>query len=264
MTTDTPGPQIDTSKAHPARVYDWLLGGKDNYRADWEVGERLPEAAKHAARQNREFMHRASAWLARIGIDQFLDIGTGIPTEPNLHQIVQGITPASRVVYTDYDPIVLVHAQALLISSPEGATDYIQSDVRDPRVILEHARRILDFDRPIALSLIALMHFLPDDWQPYEIVNTLVDAMPPGSYLVMSHGSSDLMPEESSRGAKEYVKGGIPLALRDREQVLRFFDHVDLVEPGLVVTMDWFKDTPAPPRERGQMYGAVGRVRTKA
>jgi hypothetical protein len=264
MPADTPRTRIDTTKAHPARVYDWLLGGKDNYRADWQIGEKLPPEAKDAARQNREFMHRSAAWLAGAGIDQFLDIGTGIPTEPNLHQIAQSVVPSARVVYTDNDPIVLRHAQALLVSRPEGVTSYIQSDVAEPLVILEHARRILDFDRPIALSLIALMHFLPDDWQPYEIVNTLVDAMPPGSYLVMSHGSSDLMPEESSRGAKEYVKGGIPLALRDREQVLRFFDHVDLVEPGLVVTMDWFKDTPAPPRERGQMYGAVGRVRTKA
>jgi S-adenosyl methyltransferase len=261
MTTGTPGTRIDTSKAHPARVYDWLLGGKDNYRADWEVGERLPVAARVAARQNREFMHRAMAWLAGQGVDQYLDVGTGIPTSPNLHQVVQGVLPSARVVYTDYDPIVLRHAQALLVSHPDGLTDYIQSDVRDPSVILEHARRTLDFDRPIALSLIALMHFLPDDQNPYEIVETLVDALPAGSYLVFSHGSSDLMPEESSAGAKEYVKSGIPLALRTRAEVERFFERVDLVEPGLVPSTHWYQGAVPPPACEGQIYAGVGRVR---
>src|SRR5882757_1420784 len=149
MTASTPKPQVDTSKPHPARVYDYLLGGKDNYQVDQEVGEKLPEEAKAAARQNRAFMQRAAAWLAENGIDQFLDIGTGIPTEPNLHKIVKGISPRARIVYTDNDPIVLRHAEPLLISSPEGITDYIQADVREPEVILEHARRLLDFSRPI-------------------------------------------------------------------------------------------------------------------
>ncbi|MFD4814891.1 SAM-dependent methyltransferase, partial [Streptomyces sp. NPDC058418] len=167
MTAASPKPQVDTSKPHPARVYDYLLGGKDNYPVDHEVALKLPEASKMDARLNRAFMHRAVAWVARSGIDQYLDIGTGIPTEPNLHQIVQGIAPASRVVYTDNDPIVLRHAEALLISTPEGVTDYIEADVRAPQEILDHARGLLDFDRPIALSLIALMHFLPDDDDPY-------------------------------------------------------------------------------------------------
>src|SRR5690349_21222186 len=125
-------PPLDTSRAHPARVYDWLLGGKDNYPVDEAVGEQLPPEAKDAARQNRAFMHRASAWLAEQGVDQFLDIGTGIPTKPNLHQIVQDITPTAKVVYTDNDPIVLRHAEALLVSGSEGVTDYIQADVRRP------------------------------------------------------------------------------------------------------------------------------------
>ncbi|MFE7993278.1 SAM-dependent methyltransferase, partial [Streptomyces shenzhenensis] len=133
MTTGTPGPRkIDTSKAHPARVYDWLLGGKDNYPVDEAVGEKLPPEAHDAARQNREFMQRAAGWLAEQGIDQFLDIGTGIPTEPNLHQIVQRILPTAKIVYTDNDPIVLAHAEALLVSRPEGVTDYIEADVRRP------------------------------------------------------------------------------------------------------------------------------------
>ncbi len=260
MAADTPGMRIDTTKPHPARVYDYLLGGKDNYRPDWEVGERLPPEAKDAARQNREFMHRAMAWLAGTGIDQFLDIGTGIPTTPNLHQIVQAIVPTARVVYTDYDPIVLRHAQALLVSGPEGVTDYIQSDVRDPHRILEHARRILDFDRPIALSLIALMPFVPDEQKPHDIVRTLLDALPSGSYLVMSHGSLDLLPELAANVARKYADSGVPLSLRSREEILRFFDGLDLVDPGLVVTTKWFKDTAAPADEPGGIYGGVARL----
>jgi hypothetical protein len=264
MPADTPRTRIDTTKAHPARVYDWLLGGKDNYRADWQIGEKLPPEAKDAARQNREFMHRSAAWLAGAGIDQFLDIGTGIPTEPNLHQIAQSVVPSARVVYTDNDPIVLRHAQALLVSRPEGVTSYIQSDVAEPLVILEHARRILDFDRPIALSLIALMHFLPDDAAPHDIVGTLVDALPAGSYLVMSHASADLIPDLADRVAKEYGKSGMTLRPRDRAEFGAFFAGLDLVDPGVVAVTEWFKDTPPPTREACGIYGAVARVQGPA
>jgi hypothetical protein len=260
MRADVPGSYIDTGKAHPARVYDWLLGGKDNYRADWEAGERLPAAAKDAARQNREFMHRAMAWLARTGIDQYLDVGTGIPTAPNLHQVVQDIVPSARVVYTDNDPIVLRHAQALLGGRPEGATDYVQSDVRDPQRILEHSRRFLDFDRPIALSLIALLPFVPGSRESNDIVRTLVAPLPPGSYLVLSHGSGDLLPELATTVVREYAHSGMSLTMRTREEILGYFDGLDLVEPGLVVTTHWFKDTPAPPEETGGIYAGVGRV----
>jgi hypothetical protein len=261
MTASTPKPQVDTSKPHPARVYDYLLGGKDNYQVDQEVGEKLPAAAKAAARQNRAFMQRAAAWLAGNGIDQFLDVGTGIPTEPNLHQIVQAINPQARIVYTDNDPIVLRHAEALLISSPEGVTDYIQADVREPEVILEHARTLLDFDRPIALSLIALLHFIPEDQDPYSIADTLVRALPAGSYLVLSHASSDLFPELSGRVTAEYAKGGITLGFRTRGGVTRFFDGLDLVDPGVVTATEWFKDTAAPEDEDCGLYAGVARVR---
>ncbi|MEU3183970.1 SAM-dependent methyltransferase [Streptomyces sp. NPDC006923] len=261
MTAGTPKPQIDTSKPHPARVYDWLLGGKDNYPVDQEVGEKLPPEAKDAARQNRDFMRRAGAWLASTGVDQFLDIGTGIPTEPNLHQIVQEIVPAARIVYTDNDPIVLRHAEALLISRPEGVTDYIQADVREPQVILEHARGFLDFDRPVALSLIALMHFIPDDQEAHDIVRTLVDALPSGSYLVLSHAASDLFPELSARVTAEYARGGIQLGFRDRTEVGRFFEGLDLVEPGLVTAPKWFRGTSAPQAEDSGIYAGVARVR---
>ncbi|MFI0961061.1 SAM-dependent methyltransferase [Streptomyces sp. NPDC021080] len=254
-------PPLDTSKAHPARVYDWLLGGKDNYPVDEAVAEKLPPEARDAARQNREFMHRASAWLAEQGVDQFLDIGTGIPTQPNLHQIVQGITPSAKVVYTDNDPIVLRHAEALLVSRPEGVTDYIQADVRQAQDIVRHARHVLDFNRPIALSLIALMHFIPDEQDAHSIVRNLVETLPSGSYLVLSHASSDIFPELSAQVTAEYAKGGIQLGFRTRAEVERFFGGLDLVAPGLVTATEWFQSAPAPAQEDSGIYAAVARVR---
>jgi hypothetical protein len=261
MTTDPqPSLRIDTGKAHPARVYDWLLGGKDNYPVDEAVGERLPPEARDAARQNREFMHRAAAWLAGQGIDQFLDIGTGIPTEPNLHQIVQHIVPAAKVVYTDNDPIVLRHAEALLVSRPEGITDYIEADVRRPDAIVRHARHVLDFDRPIALSLIALMHFVPDAQGAHDIVRNLVATLPPGSYLVLSHAASDLFTEQAEQVTAEYAKGGIELAFRTRDQVGRFFEGLELVPPGLVTATEWGAPGELPEPEESGIYAGVARV----
>ncbi|MEU6478607.1 SAM-dependent methyltransferase [Streptomyces sp. NPDC047017] len=259
-TPDLPSPQIDTSKAHPARVYDWLLGGKDNYPVDEAVGRRLPPEAHDAARHNRAFMHRAAAWLAAQGLDQFLDIGTGIPTEPNLHQIVQRAVPTARVVYTDNDPIVLRHAEALLVSRPEGSTDYIEADVRRPDQILEHARTVLDFDRPVVLSLIALMHFIPDDQDAHGIVGELLGALPSGSYLVLSHAASDLFPELVRKVVDEYAKGGIRLGFRTRPEVARFFEGLELIEPGLVTAPEWYRTSPAPEPEDSGIYAAVARV----
>jgi hypothetical protein len=255
-----PKPQVDTSKPHSARVYDWLLGGKDNYGVDEEVGLRLPADARDTARQNRAFMNRAASWLAASGTDQFLDIGTGIPTEPNLHQIVQGIIPSARVVYADNDPIVLRHAEALLVSAPEGSTDYVEADVHDPGTILEHARRSLDFERPIALSLIALMHFVPDD-RAYDIVRTLVGELPAGSHLVLSNASSDLRPERAARITAQYAEAGIQLAFRTRAGVERFFDGLDIVDPGLVTAPCWHRGSDVPEPEDSTIYAGVARVR---
>ncbi|MFD8911652.1 SAM-dependent methyltransferase [Streptomyces sp. NPDC059575] len=261
MTTGTPDPrQIDTGVAHPARVYDWLLGGKDNYPADEAVGKTLPPQARDGARQNREFMHRAVAWLAGQGVDQFLDIGSGIPTEPNLHQIAQRVVPGARIVYTDNDPLVLRHAEALLTGRPEGATDYVQADVRDSDAIVERARRTLDLDRPVALSLIALLHFLGDDQKPYDLVRNLLAALPSGSHLVLSHASSDIYPELSAQVTDEYAKGGIRLAFRTRTEVLRFFDGLELVEPGLVTAPEWHRGAAAPGEEGSGIYVGVARV----
>ncbi|MFD8570319.1 SAM-dependent methyltransferase [Streptomyces sp. NPDC057694] len=253
-------PPIDTTRAHPARVYDWLLGGKDNYPVDEAVGSKLPAQARDAARQNREFMQRAVAHLAAQGVDQFLDIGTGIPTAPNLHQIVQRAVPSARVVYTDNDPIVLRHAQALLVSSPEGATDYIMGDVREPDAILEHARTVLDFERPIALSLIALLHFITEDQDPYGIVTRLVSALPSGSYLTLTNASSDWRPDLAAQVVDQYERAGIRLAFRTRAEVARFFDGLELVEPGLTAVTEWYRGDPPTPEESG-IYGAVARIR---
>ncbi|MEU1466874.1 SAM-dependent methyltransferase [Streptomyces sp. NPDC005761] len=255
-----PQPRIDTGKPHPARVYDWFLGGKENYPADQQFARTLPEETRGNAARNRAFMHRASAWLARAGIDQFLDIGAGIPTEPNLHQVVQAITPTARIVYADHDPIVLRHAETLLAGAPEGAIDYLHADVREPEAILERAKEFLDFERPIALSLLALMHFLPDDQDPYGITRTLVDALPTGSYLALSHGTADQHPELKQETESAYRKGAIALRMRTRAEVEQFFEGLELVEPGLVPATEWYREEPAPVVERSGFYVGVGRV----
>ncbi|MFE5257729.1 SAM-dependent methyltransferase [Streptomyces coelicoflavus] len=260
MTAGTPRTHIDTSKPHPARVYDWLLGGKDNYPVDQRVGETLPEEARGNAARNRAFMHRAAAWLAKNGVDQFLDIGTGIPTEPNLHQIVQAIRPDARIVYADNDPIVLRHAEALLTSTPEGVTDFLHADVRQPATILERAREVLDFGRPIALSLIALLHFLPDDEDPYGLLHTLVEALPSGSHLLLSHGTADQHPELKQETEAAYKKGAIPLRMRTRGEVEPFFAGLELLAPGLVFATEWYQEEPAPARERSGFYVGVART----
>ncbi|MFF7857819.1 SAM-dependent methyltransferase [Streptomyces sp. NPDC007904] len=259
--------RIDTSRPHPARVYDWFLGGKDNYPVDEELGRRimsLDGTARHVARTNRWFMQRVTRWLAgEAGVRQYLDIGTGIPTAPNLHQIAQGIAPESRVVYTDNDPIVLKHAEALLRSTPEGVTAYVQADVRRPDRILEQAREDLDFTRPVALSLVALTHFLGDEDDPVALVARLVDALPSGSYLVLSQLTADFDPDAVRRGVEMYRAGGVTLAPRTREEIARFFTGLDLVEPGLVQLTDWHPELAVgETADDGaviSLYGAVAR-----
>ncbi|OXR47295.1 hypothetical protein B7C42_00417 [Nocardia cerradoensis] len=236
--------EFDTDKAHSARMYDYYLGGKDNYPADREaaskVMEAFPETAQ-AARANREFVHRAARFAARNGVRQFLDIGTGIPTEPNLHNAVQAVDPHCRVVYVDHDPLVLAHARALMIGSEEGRTEYIPSDVRDPEVILgsERFRAVIDLSRPVALNLAAIMHFVTDEEGAYDIVRTYMDAFAPGSYLSITHASSDVNPERLAKVAAVYAQAGMKVALRNKAEVTRFFDGLELVEPGVVPMHRW-------------------------
>ncbi|MGW8375489.1 SAM-dependent methyltransferase [Streptomyces sp. ODS28] len=233
---------LGLNRPHTARMYDYFLGGMTNYRVDRETAAEALQAypnATVAARQNRAFMHRAVRYLSQErGIGQFLDIGTGVPTRPNLHQVAQAVRPDARVVYTDNDPIVLTYARALLTSTEEGVTDYIEADVRDPEQILEHARKYLDFEQPVALSVIALFHFLDDSDDPIGLTKRLVDALPPGSALALSHATGDLDPGMHKLAAA-YNARGVVTRMRTREEVRGFFDGLELLEPGLVPTCDW-------------------------
>ncbi|WP_405611953.1 SAM-dependent methyltransferase [Streptomyces sp. NBC_00076] len=258
--------EIDTTRPHPARMYDWYLGGKDNYPVDEAMGRQmlaLDPRVPVMARVNRAFMHRATRWLAEHGVRQFLDVGTGIPTEPNLHQVAQRVAPDARVVYCDNDPIVLAHAAALLRGTDQGVTEYLQADVRDPDAILEGARKVLDFGRPVALSLIALLHFVSDEDGAHELVARLLSELPSGSYLVVSHATADFTPEESKAATEKLKAVGVTLALRSREQFARFFDGLELVEPGVEVPQLWHPELgdPVPGQDDGVIpgYGAVAR-----
>ncbi|MEU2225708.1 SAM-dependent methyltransferase [Streptomyces sp. NPDC018347] len=258
--------EIDTSKPHPARMYDWYLGGKDNYPVDEAMGRQmlaLDPRVPVMARVNRAFMHRATRWLAAQGVRQFLDIGTGIPTEPNLHQVAQQVAPDARVVYCDNDPIVLAHAAALLRSTPQGVTEYLQADVRDPDAIIEGAGRILDLGRPVALSLVALLHFITDEDGAHDLVSRLLAALPSGSYLMMTHATADFTPEESAAATEKLEAAGITLALRSREAFTRFFAGLELIDPGVEVVHQWHPELgePVPGQDDGVIpgYGAVAR-----
>lgn len=230
--------------AQPARIYDYYLGGNDHYEADRLAGEQAETAlpsVKIAARNNRLFMRRSARWLAESGIRQFLDLGSGIPTQPNLHQVVQEVAPDSRVVYVDKDPLVRRHAEALLQDSPNGLTAFIEADVRSPETITESGlfKETLDLDKPIALILNAMLQFVLDEQRPYEIVHGLVDALPSGSYLVLSHTTGDFDPEKMRRIVEVYRTSGIPAQLRSKAEVARFFEGLTLVEPGIVATHRW-------------------------
>jgi O-methyltransferase involved in polyketide biosynthesis len=248
LTDDSPpSPKIDTTVSHSARIWNYWLGGKDNYPVDREVGDQIlgfvPELVR-SARADRYFLARAVQHLAREeGIRQFLDIGTGLPTVDNTHEIAQGVAPESRIVYVDNDPLVLVHAQALLTSSPEGATDYIDADVRDPERILQGAARTLDFSQPVAIVMLGIVNFVLDTDQAVAIVNQLLDGVPSGSYVVISHPTTEVDAEPMTQAVAYWnSQGTVPMTLRTREELLRMFDRVDLVEPGVVSCSRWRPD----------------------
>lgn len=263
---DATTPHIDTSKPHPARMYDWFLGGKDNYPVDEAMGRQMlavEPGVPVMAKVNRAFMHRATRWLSGQGVRQFLDIGTGIPTEPNLHQVAQEAAPDTRVVYCDNDPIVLAHAEALLTGTPEGVIDYVQADARNVDSILEHAGKTLDFGRPVALSLISLLHFVSDEDGAYALVNRLTEVLAPGSYLVISHLTADFHPEEARKVDEMYRANTLTLAPRNRAQFTAFFDGLEIVEPGIVAAEAWHPELGEPVPGQDDIvsagYVAVGR-----
>jgi hypothetical protein len=262
-------PEIDTSKPHPARMYDYYLGGKNHFAADRETAEKglaTWQSGRVAARENRAFLGRAVRFLAaEAGIRQFLDIGTGLPTTNNVHEVAQAVAPSSRVVYADNDPLVLAHARALLTSSPVGRTAYIQADLRDPQSILSDpaVREILDFSQPIALMLVAVLHFVPDEFKPEQVIATLTDALPSGSYLVASHITGEHDPVGPATGAAAYRAAGLPAQLRDSDQFARLaFSGLDLVPPGVVLVSEWRPKGagPRPTPAEVSWYGGVARI----
>ena len=260
-------PEINTGTAHPARVYDYWLGGKDNFAADRELGDAIIAAlpsTRLGARANRAFLGRAVRYLAgEAGVRQFLDIGTGIPTAGNTHEVAQAVAPASRVVYVDNDPIVLAHARALMTSDPAGATEFIQADLHDPDKILADPalKRTLDLGQPVALMLIAILHFLTDEENPQGIVSTLVDALPSGSYLTLSHLTADFIdPEQAASASAAGQQSGVTYVPRTRAEVAAFFTGLELVDPGVVPVLAWRPDDGAPDDPRAVSgYGAMGR-----
>ncbi len=261
----SPSARFDMTVAHPARRYDYWLGGKDNFAADRESGDAIATAfpsIRVAVLENRRFLRRVVAFLAQEhGIRQFLDIGTGIPTSPNVHEVAQSIDPTARVVYVDNDPVVLTHARALLTSDPSGATAYVDADLREPDKILDQARETLDLTRPVALLLIATAHFIPDEDDPYRTVAQLVGALPPDSYLVMSHATNDFLPPELVADIASGRHGAGKL--RTREEFARFFTGLDLVPPGIVPVAEWrAQDEPQPrptPADTA-VYAAAARI----
>jgi hypothetical protein len=247
-----PAADLLLDRAHTARVYDVLLGGKTNYWPDRVAADEIVQVAPTtplAARAQRGFMHRVVTVLARSGFDQFLDIGTGIPAEPNLHQVAQTVTPSARVVYVDNDPIVLAHAAALMTSDPRGAIGYVDADARRPEDILAAAevRRLLDLDRPVAISAVGLLHFL-DDEEAHRLVTALLDAVPAGSTLAFSQ----VTPDYGDHGAmvtamQQFAAAGIPMFPRSAADVQRLFlDGLELLEPGLVGMLRWRPDVEVP------------------
>jgi SAM-dependent methyltransferase len=260
--------RIDTTKPHAARMYDYYLGGKDHFAVDREVAElsiRSWPAVRVAARENRSFMGRAVRYLvAEEGIRQFLDIGTGLPTARNVHEVAQEAAPECRVVYVDNDPIVLAHARALLTSSPQGRTAYVDADLREPGKILADpaVTGTLDFGQPVALMLLAILHFLPDADDPARIVRTLMDALPSGSYLVASHVTPEFDPAGVGGLERTYRASGVACQSRTAEEFAQVaFTGLHLVEPGLVVGTQWRPDDDGPHAQPREVNGYAGVAR---
>ncbi len=266
-TTDPAGPHLglDTSVSHSARVWNYWLGGKDNFAADRAAGDRVAQMLPSIvaqARADRAFLGRAITYLAaQQGIRQFLDIGTGLPTADNTHQVAQRVAPESRIVYVDNDPMVLVHARALLTSSREGVCDYVEGDLRDPDKILVEAARTLDFATPVALLLLGVLHHIPDTEQAYSIVARLAEALAPGSFLIINHSTSAIHGEAMEEAVRHWNKFGTPsMTLRTTQQITRFFDGLDLLPPGVVSCSRWRPDLAPgaePPDEVDEFCGVA-------
>ena len=258
--------RVDATAPNLARVWNYMVGGRDNFEADRAAARKLLAAAPvmaDVAQASRAFLRRVVRFLAaEAGIRQFLDIGTGIPAAGSTHELAQAVDPASRIVYVDNDPIVLAHARALMTSDPAGATAFIQADLHDPVKILDDPalRRTLDLGEPVALMLIAIMMYIRNDENPHGLVSTLMDALPSGSYLALTHATADFNREEAGSAVASSEQGGIPFAMRGQAAVAAFFDGLDLVDPGVVPLPAWHPEGALPDEPRAvYFYGAVGR-----
>lgn len=254
---------IDTTVPHSARIWNYWLGGKDNYPVDQQAGDEYVEifpGIVDIARLSRQLHARAVRYLAAdAGIDQFLDIGTGLPTADNTHEVAQRVNPACTIVYVDNDPLVLAHARILLTSTPQGTTAYIDANLHEPQHILEQAAETLDFGRPVALMLMEILGHITDDDEAHAIVRRLLAGLPSGSYLVIADGTN-VIPEEFDAAQHNYDEGGsVPYRLRDADQIARFFDGTELLEPGLVPCPLWRSEEPLGPLPEVQPLGGIGR-----
>jgi O-methyltransferase involved in polyketide biosynthesis len=242
-------PGLDTSVANAARMWNYWIGGKDNFRADREAGDHVREAMPElpmVAAMLRRFLTTSVDELAAAGVRQFLDIGTGLPTADNTHDVAQRAAPEARIVYVDHDPLVISHARALLTSSAEGKTDYIQADLRDWPTILAGAKRTLDFSQPVAVVLIAVLHFILDEEDPHRLISRIVADLAPGSYVVIAHAASDIEPATAAAMARTYNgASSLTITPRDQATVARFFDGLELTGPGLQPLAQWWGSAPA-------------------
>jgi O-methyltransferase involved in polyketide biosynthesis len=253
-------PAFDTTVPNVARIYDFMLGGKDNFAADRAAAEKLAGQVPHcalAARQNRDFLGRVVRVLAEAGIRQFLDIGSGLPTQSNVHEIAQAAAPGAHVVYADYDPVVVTHAMALLENGSQGVM-VIKGDVRDPEKCLGEAQRLLDFSEPVAVLLLAVLHFLTDDDQPHAVVRGLAEALAPGSAVAISHVTGEGTDPDKDQAAREvYRAASAPAVPRSRQDITRFFDGLQLMDPGVTDINRWPTKAPGAPAPLSFYGGAA-------
>jgi S-adenosyl methyltransferase len=254
---------VDTQKANVARVYDYWLGGTHNFRADQDAARALiavEPTVRDMARANRDFLGRAVRFLAASGIRQFLDIGSGIPTERNVHEVAQQAAPGVRVMYVDIDPVAIAHSKKILAGRDDTAV--IQADLLDPERILSHpeTRRMIDFSQPVGLLLVAVLHVIPDSAEPLRSVATLREALAPGSFLVICHATNESRPDVAAAAQKMYSQRvSAQSAIRPRAGIQQFFDGFDLVDPGLVYIPEWRPDSPEDvPEDPGRFWALVG------